>query len=80
MNTPERVKRALAKYNIVDEKINDRIRSAGGAAIELESAYVDIEVIYVYILKSTTTTKKLKLFFLYKVYWSNFYWYTSSKV
>ncbi|GAA5801972.1 aspartic peptidase domain-containing protein [Helicostylum pulchrum] len=45
MNTPERVKRALAKYNIVDEKINDRIRSAGGAAIELESAYIDIEYI-----------------------------------
>lgn len=45
MNTPERVKRALAKYNINDEKINSRVRSAGGgASIELFSAYVDIEV------------------------------------
>lgn len=45
MNTPERVKRALAKYNINDEKINSKVRSAGGgASIELFSAYVDIEV------------------------------------
>ncbi|KAI7887782.1 aspartic peptidase domain-containing protein [Mucor mucedo] len=51
MNTPERVKRALAKYNINDEKINARVRSAGGgASIELSSAYVDIEYLgYIHI-------------------------------
>ncbi|KAK4519931.1 uncharacterized protein ATC70_010175 [Mucor velutinosus] len=45
MNTPARVKRALAKYGIVDEKINSRLNSASNAAIELFSAYVDIEYI-----------------------------------
>jgi hypothetical protein len=45
MSTPERVKKALAKYNIVDEKVNSRVRkAANGAAIELTNVYVDIEV------------------------------------
>lgn len=44
MNTPARVKKTLAKYGVVDEKINSRVRSAA-ASIELTSVYVDIEVI-----------------------------------
>ncbi|KAI8640974.1 aspartic peptidase domain-containing protein [Parasitella parasitica] len=45
MNTPARVKRSLAKYGIVDEKLNSRLNSASNAAIELFSAYVDIEYV-----------------------------------
>lgn len=45
MSTPERVKRALGKYNIIDEKVNSKVRkAAAGAAIALSSVYVDIEV------------------------------------
>lgn len=50
MNTPARVKKALAKYGIIDEVVNARVRSAGGAAIELSSVYVDIEVTFVMVL------------------------------
>lgn len=45
MNTPARVKKALTKYGIIDEVVNARVRSAGGATIELSSVYVDIEYI-----------------------------------
>lgn len=45
MNTPERVKRSLAKYGIVDENLNERLSSVSNAAIELFSAYVDLEYI-----------------------------------
>ena len=45
MNTPERVKRTLAKYGIVDETLNARLNSVSNAAIELFSAYVDLEYI-----------------------------------
>lgn len=44
MNTPSRVRRALAKYGIQDEKLNSRLNTAVGSPIELEGVYVDIEV------------------------------------
>jgi hypothetical protein len=43
MDTHTRVKRALAKYGIVDDIINSKINSAA-ASVELTSLYVDVEV------------------------------------
>lgn len=45
MNTPARVKRSLAKFGIIDENLNARLNSVSNAAIELFSAYVDLEYI-----------------------------------
>lgn len=64
MSTPGRVQRALAKYNIVDENINARVRSSAGASIELESAYIDVEVNITYI---PIHPLKYLQFFLYSI-------------